>query len=72
VDTTGTGDSFNAGFLHTRLRGEKPADCMRFAAACGSLSTRGMGGIATQASAEEAKRFLESQAATQAIEAKAN
>jgi sugar/nucleoside kinase (ribokinase family) len=72
VDATGAGDSFNAGFLHTWLRGEKLADCMRFAAACGSLSTRGLGGIATQASEEEAKRFLESQAESQAIEAKAN
>jgi sugar/nucleoside kinase (ribokinase family) len=73
VDTTGAGDSFNAGFLHTWLRGEKLTDCMRFAAACGSLSMRGLGGIATQASEEEAKRFLESQAAPpQAIKAKTN
>jgi sugar/nucleoside kinase (ribokinase family) len=61
VDTTGAGDSFNAGFLHTWLRGEELAGCMRFAAACGSLSTRGLGGTATQATVEEVERFFEAQ-----------
>jgi sugar/nucleoside kinase (ribokinase family) len=48
VDSTGAGDSFNAGFLHTWLRGEPIESCMRFAAACGSLSARGLGGVASQ------------------------
>jgi sugar/nucleoside kinase (ribokinase family) len=62
VDTTGAGDSFNAGFLHTWLRGEKLADCLRFAAACGALSTRGLGGTATQASEEEVHGYFHAQA----------
>jgi len=58
VDTTGAGDSFNAGFLHTWLRGDKLEDSLRFAAACGALSTRGLGGTATQATEKEATEFL--------------
>jgi sugar/nucleoside kinase (ribokinase family) len=61
VDTTGAGDSFNAGFLHTWLRGEKLADCMRFASVCGSLSTRGMGGTAAQPREEEVRRCFEAE-----------
>jgi sugar/nucleoside kinase (ribokinase family) len=59
IDTTGAGDSFNAGFLHTWLRGERLPDCLRFAAACGALSTRGLGGTATQPNEEEVRRYLE-------------
>jgi sugar/nucleoside kinase (ribokinase family) len=61
ADTTGAGDSFNAGFLHAWLRGELLEDCLRFAGACGALSTRGMGGAAAQASEEDVKRYLEAQ-----------
>jgi sugar/nucleoside kinase (ribokinase family) len=60
VDTTGAGDSFNAGFLHTWLRGDPLADCLRFAAACGALSTRGLGGTATQASEQDVRNYFES------------
>ena len=58
VDTTGAGDSFNAGFLHAWMRRETLQDCLRFAVACGGLSTRGLGGTATQPDEEEARRFL--------------
>jgi sugar/nucleoside kinase (ribokinase family) len=61
VDTTGAGDSFNAGFLHTWMRGEALPNCLRFATACGALSTRGLGGTATQPDVEEVQRYLESQ-----------
>jgi sugar/nucleoside kinase (ribokinase family) len=44
VETTGAGDSFNAGFLHAWLSGSPLADCLRLGVACGSLSTRGLGG----------------------------
>jgi sugar/nucleoside kinase (ribokinase family) len=63
VDTTGAGDSFNAGFLHAWLRRRPLEDCLRFAAACGALSTRGPGGTATQASEQEAEAFIRSRAA---------
>ena len=62
VDTTGAGDSFNAGFLHAWLARRPLAECLRWGAACGSLSTRGLGGTARQASVEEAERLLRSPA----------
>ena len=61
VDTTGAGDSFNAGFLHAWLAERPIADCLRLGAACGALSTRGLGGTATQPTADEAAAFMRSQ-----------
>ena len=58
VDSTGAGDSFDAGFLHAWLRGERLRDCMRWGSACGSLSTRRTGGTAGQASASEVDALL--------------
>jgi sugar/nucleoside kinase (ribokinase family) len=58
VDTTGAGDSFNAGFLHAWLRGEPLPDAMRFAAACGALSTLSAGGTSAQPTEQEARNFL--------------
>jgi sugar/nucleoside kinase (ribokinase family) len=62
VDTTGAGDSFNAGFLHAWLRKWPLAEALRFAAACGALSTQGAGGTTTQATEEQARAFLKSRA----------
>ncbi len=53
VDTTGAGDSFDAGFLYGYLQGWSLETNLRFACACGSLSTRGMGGTDRQATLEE-------------------
>jgi sugar/nucleoside kinase (ribokinase family) len=58
VDTTGAGDSFNAGFLHAWLDGRELQECLRWGAACGSLSTRGVGGWERQASAAEVEELL--------------
>ncbi|PZQ90430.1 MAG: carbohydrate kinase family protein [Leifsonia xyli] len=53
VDTTGAGDSFDAGFLAAWL-GERPlAEAVRWAAVAGSLSTRGAGGTGGQATLAE-------------------
>lgn len=52
VDTTGAGDTFNAGFLSRFLRGSPLADCARAGARAAARSVRHMGGTA----AFEAKR----------------
>jgi sugar/nucleoside kinase (ribokinase family) len=56
ADTTGAGDSFDAGFVFGFLSGRPLTDTLRLACACGSLSTRGIGGIASQPTLEEALR----------------
>lgn len=58
LDTTGAGDSFDAGFLHAWLEGRPLAECLRWGTACGSLSTRGLGGTARQADRAEVERLL--------------
>ncbi len=54
VDTTGAGDSFDAGFLAGRLAGSPLERCLALGVACGSLSTRAGGGTAAQPTMEEA------------------
>jgi sugar/nucleoside kinase (ribokinase family) len=53
VDTTGAGDSFNAGFLAGRLAGRPVEEAVAWAARAGSLSTRAAGGTAAQATLPE-------------------
>lgn len=48
VDTTGAGDSFDAGFLAGWLDGLPVAECLRWAVAAGSLSATASGGTAGQ------------------------
>ena len=60
VDTTGAGDSFDAGFLAGRLAGLPLSRCLQLAVACGSLSTRAPGGTAAQPTMDEAVAALES------------
>lgn len=55
VDTTGAGDSFDAGFLAAWLGGRALADCLAVGAACGALSTRGAGGTVAQPTLAEAE-----------------
>ena len=50
VDTTGAGDSFDAGYLAALAHGvADEAERLRWAAAAGSLSTLGSGGTGRQA-----------------------
>ena len=49
VDTTGAGDSFDAGFISAMLEGLPGEQCLARAVWCGSLATRSFGGTAAQA-----------------------
>ena len=53
VDTTGAGDSFDAGFIYGYLTGRPLAQSLRLACVCGSLSTRVAGGTGAQATLQE-------------------
>ncbi len=55
VDTTGAGDSFDAGFLRGWLDGWPLERCLRLACACGSLCTRAAGGTTGQPTLDEAR-----------------
>ncbi len=68
VDTTGAGDAFDAGFVAGRLAGDDLADALRFAVACGSLSTRAIGGTEGQPTRAEAEAAVA--AALETLEAR--
>lgn len=55
IDTTGAGDSFDAGFVAARLAGASPVEAAALANACGAASTRAVGGTDAQPTLEEAR-----------------
>jgi sugar/nucleoside kinase (ribokinase family) len=57
ADTTGAGDSFDAGFIAAQLRGFELGRCLELAVACGSLSTQAHG-IESQPTVSEAERTI--------------
>lgn len=59
VDTTGAGDSFDAGFLASWIEQGDVARALRWAAVAGSLSTRGAGGTGGQATRAEVGQYVE-------------
>jgi ribokinase len=58
IDSTGAGDAFDAGFLAAWLERQPLRDCLRFAAACGALSTRAVGGVDGQPTRAEVDAAL--------------
>ena len=61
VDTTGAGDSFDAGFVSAYLSGRSIEDCLQQANACGALSTQKAGGTAGQPTLKHLTAFLTTQ-----------
>lgn len=53
VDTTGAGDSFDAGFVYGCLHGLPLAECLELGTICGGLSTRAAGGTGSQPTLQE-------------------
>lgn len=71
VDTTGAGDSFDAGFLSGWIRRRPLSECVRLGVVCGSLSTTAVGGTAAQPTEAEAEAWLDrvpGQASTDALD----
>jgi len=62
VDTTGAGDSFDAGFLRAWLDGAEIRDCLELGAVCGAMSTRAAGGVDAQPTLAEARAALAARA----------
>jgi sugar/nucleoside kinase (ribokinase family) len=58
VDTTGAGDTFDAGFVTGMLRGWSLERTLAFAVACGSASTQAIGGVDAQPTLEEALTLM--------------
>ena len=58
VDTTGAGDSFDAGFVSAYLRKAPLAECLQVANACGALSATRAGGTAGQPTQPQLQEFL--------------
>jgi sugar/nucleoside kinase (ribokinase family) len=58
VDSTGAGDAFDAGFIRAWLDGRPLAEMLAVGVACGTLSTRAIGGVDGQATLEEALALL--------------
>jgi sugar/nucleoside kinase (ribokinase family) len=63
LDTTGAGDSFDAGFLSAYLRKAALTECLRIGNACGALSATRVGGTAGQPTESELAAFLRANSA---------
>ena len=67
VDSTGAGDSFNAGFVFAYLQEKDIRDCLRWGCACGALSTMYPGGIEGQPTRVDVESFLSMQVERQEL-----
>ncbi len=61
VDTTGAGDSFAAGFIHSYVQGKGLRDCLIAGNGCGALSALKVGGTAGQPTPKELNSFIKRQ-----------
>ncbi|SFJ81192.1 Sugar or nucleoside kinase, ribokinase family [Paenibacillus sp. UNC496MF] len=59
VDTTGAGDSFNAGYLYGFLRGLDVETSLKYGNACGAMSVGAYGGSTGTANMDGLREFLE-------------
>lgn len=59
LDTTGAGDSFNAGFLTGLINGEPVETCLRYGNICGGYSTTQRGGASAAFTLEQLKKYSE-------------
>lgn len=59
VDTTGAGDSFDAGFIFGYLSRWDLPRSLAFASICGSLAVRAIGATSSQATIEEASGYID-------------
>ncbi|UVI28014.1 carbohydrate kinase family protein [Paenibacillus spongiae] len=57
VDTTGAGDSFNAGLIAGYLNGKRGKELLLFASACGALATQAVGGVGRVSSLQDVESF---------------
>ncbi len=62
VDTTGAGDSFNAGYIYKYLKGASVEDCLIFGSACGAIATTKIGGTTAFPTLGEVESFLKERA----------
>ena len=58
VDTTGAGDSFNAGFIYGFLKGKDVEECLKCGNGCGALSVTALGGNTGFPNEETLKDFI--------------
>ncbi|MBB6672445.1 carbohydrate kinase family protein [Cohnella nanjingensis] len=58
VDTTGAGDSFNAGYVYGFLNGYRTEQCLLLANACGALSVSRFGGSTGVGDRAAVERFI--------------
>ena len=59
VDTTGAGDSFNAGFIYAYLQGNSLDVCLQVGNICGGISTTARGSAAAAPTAEQMNRYAQ-------------
>ncbi|MBQ7840447.1 MAG: carbohydrate kinase family protein [Lachnospiraceae bacterium] len=64
VDTTGAGDSFNAGFIYGYLSGKSMEECLSCGNACGALSVTKLGGNTGFPNRKELQVFISSREAS--------